>query len=69
MPLELLVPDDVPLFALLLELGAPMAFVLVDELLLELIPGLLLLVLGYVVFRLELDPASRLLSLPVPPRF
>jgi hypothetical protein len=45
-PLELLVPlelfaPDVPLFVLLLELGAPMAFVLVDELLLELIPGLL----------------------------
>jgi hypothetical protein len=45
-PLELLVPDDVPLLVLLLELGAPMAFVLVDELLLELIPGLLLLLLG-----------------------
>jgi hypothetical protein len=39
-PLELFAPD-VPVFVLLLELGAPMAFVLVDELLLELIPGLL----------------------------
>jgi len=42
-PLELFAPDDVPVFVLLLELGAPSAFVLVDELLLERIPGLLLL--------------------------
>jgi hypothetical protein len=39
-PLELFAPD-VPLFVLLLELGEPMAFVLVEELLLGLIPGLL----------------------------
>jgi len=49
-PLELFAPDvplpEAPLLVLLLELGAPMAFVLVGELLLELIPGLLLLVLG-----------------------